>query len=203
VTGTVGISRPHDITADYPCGGMLPLRVKPTRSQAVGSLRRLRGPPAAHPSPAASPFASPARRGRLAWKRGRQALERPSAWALLPRAGRAGQVSSAAIRLRSSPTRSRSALRGKRAVQQDLAYRRQTARIRVVVAFDRSLFGKRLFAPTDRATDQTVGRDPSRVPTFEGLSAYLALKAGDLAGLRHGFGTAIDRAACTGSMAAF
>ena len=131
-----------------------------------------------------------------------EALERPSAWA--PRPGPAARDRLVAQqygcdrRQQEADQRCEENRRSNRIQPID-----GTARMRVVAAFNRSLFGRSSFGPTDRTTDQTVGRDPSRVPTFEGLSAYLAFEAGDLADLRHGFGTVIDRAAFTGSMAAF
>ena len=62
---------------------------------------------------------------------------------------------------------------------------------------------RRSFVPINGASDQPIDRDPCRVPGFQGLPAYLTLKAGDLAGLRHAFGAAIDRSAFAGSMASF
>lgn len=105
-------------------------------------------------------------------------------------------VSSAATHSRSSPIRSRSPPRGKPAVQQDLTYRRQTARMRVVAAINRSLFGGSSFGPTDLASDQPIG---GTIAVFQVSSFSPQTPPGDLEGLRHGFGTAVNRSALTRS----
>jgi hypothetical protein len=53
-----------------------------------------------------------------------------------------------------------------------------------------------------RSDDQAIRWDPGRVPCLQSLSANLAFKAGDLAGIGHGFSASIDSAALAGSMAA-
>jgi len=62
---------------------------------------------------------------------------------------------------------------------------------------------RRSFGLADGTSDQPIGRDPCRVPGFQGLAAYLTLKARDLACRRHGFGPPVNCTAFAGSMARF
>src|SRR5437868_15292737 len=54
-----------------------------------------------------------------------------------------------------------------------------------------------------RTGNQPVVGDPSRVPTFEGLPAYIALEAADLATVCHRLSAAINRAAFAGPVKRF
>jgi hypothetical protein len=55
----------------------------------------------------------------------------------------------------------------------------------------------------DRSRDQSIGRHPSRVPSFHGLAAHRAFEAAYLASRGHGLGAVINRATLAGSVMGF
>src|SRR6266436_1550305 len=59
------------------------------------------------------------------------------------------------------------------------------------------------FGRRGRTGNQPVVWDPSRVPAFDGLPAYIALEAADLATICHRLGAAINRAAFAGPVKRF
>jgi hypothetical protein len=60
-----------------------------------------------------------------------------------------------------------------------------------------------VFERPDRTGDESPVWDPSRVPAFEDLPAYVALEDVDLATVSHGLGTAINRPAFAGPVKRF
>jgi hypothetical protein len=59
------------------------------------------------------------------------------------------------------------------------------------------------FGHPDGASQELVSRNPSGIPTFQRRIANEAFKAGDLVGWSHGLGSAVNRAALTGSVMRF